>query len=154
MKNQLLFLALLLMGAAFTSCETNSNETGWKMNFTPAKTMEEFKVLRHDDNANIIRSNKDFDAFVSSNSKLSKYFDDEMKKNFIQRLKFNDGGLQTFSYQALKEKYPNDIPLILPEILKGFGIAASAVTTLDDKYCHSVATCKSERGSVCVADNC
>ncbi|GAA3510419.1 hypothetical protein GCM10022393_24720 [Aquimarina addita] len=130
-------------------------DAGWDYNYPIATTTKELSLLMDDPKANIVRSEADFKRFVASEPLLKKVFSDvELYKKVVGSMKFNERGLKTYSYEAVRKAYPNEFRRIIAAIGFGFGFDETLGIDYDGKECSSPATCTSKQSAICIGDNC
>ncbi len=140
----------------FSSALVLAQSGKWNFNYKIAKTGEELSKIMDNPQANIVRSVEDFKRYVKLNPTLSKAFAKKgLFKAVSKTMKFNKRGLQTFSYRALKEAYPQGFKDLLSQITMGFGFGMDTLGIDYSGYaCVGQGTCEKSLNSICIGDNC
>ncbi|MHA7059646.1 hypothetical protein ACWGOQ_0020640 [Aquimarina sp. M1] len=140
----------------FSSIILTAQNQAWSFNYKIADTAEELSKIMDNPEANIVRSAADFKKYVKSNAKLRKVFAKKgLLKAVTSTMKFNKRGLKTFSYEKLKEIYPDKIKDILSEITPGFGFGMETLGVDYEGYsCTAVGNCTKSQNNICIGDNC
>ncbi|MEW7279482.1 hypothetical protein ABW636_12885 [Aquimarina sp. 2201CG1-2-11] len=161
---------LLFIGVmSFLSCEEEIKETeqtvskslevtledfGWDYNYKLASTAEELSRLMNNPEINIVRSKSDFKRFIKTEPILKNVFSDEqLLKEIIKTMVFNKRGLQTYSYEAIKKRYPNRFKTIIEAISRGVGMDPWLTADGMDLCCDGE-QCWVCPENICIPDNC
>lgn len=115
-----------------------------------AKTIEEYVEMYKNPKVAMVRSHKDFVAYLENNEKLQKYFSSkEFLMNFLTDMKFSQDGLIALRLG----KYAENEGFLL-EVSGILGFEKSLFGNKKGYYCAGAGTCRQDAGGICITRNC
>lgn len=120
-----------------------------------AKDYDTYVKMYQDEKYKVVRSHRDFVAYLNGNSELKKYFTKSSLLGFLKSMRFCKEGLITFSTRNLKFESKKDEDRFFEITSNAFGWDPPILgARYKGYYCNPPATCDPFEGDVCVSRNC
>ena len=170
-KKQSLFYVMLFAAVLVSSCSYQESDglkqSGtYEINFVPAKTNAELKVLTENPANNLVRSVEQYDELMANRLTPLSNLPQNVQEDFRNGLVFSNNGIASIRYGVVKKmltetQYHEVMSVFGIDSKDGFwgGASTNARSTTDAAedykgyWCESRKSCKKDENSICTT-NC